>query len=93
MEGILAYDKKCAQEHLALYITSPMSDAKDTPKELYALPHASLAEEGGRLDEQHNILKTLLDGLSPCSDVVAKVMMDGEAHTKSVLDLGSGSGA
>ncbi|KIM31829.1 hypothetical protein M408DRAFT_21038 [Serendipita vermifera MAFF 305830] len=70
-----------------------MSNAKDTPKELYALPHASLIEEGGRLDEQHNSLKILLDGLFPCPEVVAKVMMDGEAHTKSMLDLGSGSGA
>ncbi|KIM31828.1 hypothetical protein M408DRAFT_64024 [Serendipita vermifera MAFF 305830] len=39
-------------------------------------------------DEQHNSLKILLDGLFPCPEVVAKVMMDGEAHTKSMLDLG-----
>ncbi|KIM31827.1 hypothetical protein M408DRAFT_21035 [Serendipita vermifera MAFF 305830] len=70
-----------------------MTDSKNRTKELYTLPHASSVEEGGRLDGQHNMLKILLDGLFPCPELVAKVMMDEEGRAKSVLDLGSGSGA
>ncbi|KIM19471.1 hypothetical protein M408DRAFT_31192 [Serendipita vermifera MAFF 305830] len=70
-----------------------MADSEDTTKELYSLPYASSADEGGRLDEQHNMLKLLLDGLFPCPELVAKVLKDEEGRTKSILDLGSGSGS
>ncbi|KIM31824.1 hypothetical protein M408DRAFT_327242 [Serendipita vermifera MAFF 305830] len=69
-----------------------MAESEDRKKELYPLPLASSTEEGGRLDEQHNMLKEHLGGLFPCPDVVAQVMAGGEEQTKSVLDLGSGSG-
>lgn len=70
-----------------------MADSKDGLSKLYPLPHASSAEEGGRLDEQHDMIKLLLNGLYPCPDIVAEVMMDEGGQAKSVLDLGSGSGA
>ncbi|KIM31825.1 hypothetical protein M408DRAFT_327244 [Serendipita vermifera MAFF 305830] len=69
-----------------------MAECQDRTKELYALPLASSTEEGGRLDEQHNMLKLHLGSLFPCPDAVAQVMAGGEEQTKSVLDLGSGSG-
>ncbi|KIM31826.1 hypothetical protein M408DRAFT_327245 [Serendipita vermifera MAFF 305830] len=39
------------------------------------------------------MIKLLLNGLYPCPDIVAEVMMDEGGQAKSVLDLGSGSGA
>lgn len=61
-----------------------------TSKPVYGLPHND--KEFERLDLQHEAVKLAFEGLNVCDEQVDKIL-EASDNQKSVLDVGSGSGA